>query len=146
VRIEQVSPFRRKRQSALAVAEVNQFDDPLVVEVVNGAVGNIEVMFWDDAERTDDGQRTAVFAVKLLDSVAVNDQFALVTARQVDVDASGHPEDRVHPGRASRTRAAIRRRDHARRIRADHPIGRRTSEPPWVAIWVIREDALAVAA
>jgi hypothetical protein len=42
-------------------------------------------MFWHDPKRTDSGQRTAVFAVKLVDSVAVNDQFPLVATRQVEV-------------------------------------------------------------
>ena len=45
-------------------------------------------------------------------------------------------------------RAAIRSRDHARRIRADHPTEHRTSRPPLLraSVWVVREDALAVAA
>jgi hypothetical protein len=35
--------------------------------------------------RADGGQRTAVVAVEFVDSVAVDDQFALVVARQVEV-------------------------------------------------------------
>ena len=61
--------------------------------------------------------------------------------------ASGRPEDRVHPGRARRTRAPIRRQNPARRSPADHPIEHRTSLPPLLAaVSVVREDALAVTA
>jgi hypothetical protein len=55
VRIEQVSPFRRERQSALAVAQVNQLDEPLGLEALKGVVGYIEIMFWHDPKRTDGG-------------------------------------------------------------------------------------------
>jgi hypothetical protein len=37
------------------------------------------------AERADGGQRTAVLAVEFVDSIAVNDQFPLVVARQVQI-------------------------------------------------------------
>ncbi len=55
------------------------------MEVVKSVARNIKIMFWHDPKRTDGGQCTAVFAVKLVDSVAVNDQFPLVAARQVEV-------------------------------------------------------------
>jgi hypothetical protein len=85
MRIEQVSPFRRQSQAALAVAKVNQLDVALIVEVLRGVVRKIKLVFRHDAERADGCQRTAVFAVELIDSIALNDQFALVTARQVEV-------------------------------------------------------------
>jgi hypothetical protein len=91
VRIEQISPFGRERQTALAVAQVNQFDEPLIVEVVQGVVRKIEIAFRHDAERADGSQRAAVFAVKIVDSVAINDQFPLVAARQVEVAHQGVP-------------------------------------------------------
>jgi hypothetical protein len=55
------------------------------VEVLKGFVRKIEILFRHDAERTDDGQRAAVFAVKLVDSIAINDQLPLVASRQVEV-------------------------------------------------------------
>ena len=55
------------------------------MEVLKRVVRNIEIVFWHDPKRTDGGQCAAVFAVKLVDSIAVNDQFALVAARQVEV-------------------------------------------------------------
>src|SRR5207248_1692892 len=48
-------------------------------------VRKIEIVFRYDPKRTDGGQRAAVFAVKLVNSVAVNDQFPLVTSRQIEV-------------------------------------------------------------
>jgi hypothetical protein len=57
----------------------------LIVEVLQGVGRNIEIVFRHDAKCTDRGQRAAVFAVKLVHSVAVNDQFPLVAARQVEV-------------------------------------------------------------
>jgi hypothetical protein len=42
-------------------------------------------VFRHDPERTDGSQRAAVFAVELVDSIAVNDEFPLVTARQVQI-------------------------------------------------------------
>jgi hypothetical protein len=85
VRSEQVSPFRRERQSALAVAEVNQLDEPLRLEALKGVVRKIEIVFRHDAKRADGSQRKAVLAVKLVDSIPVHDQFALVATRQVEV-------------------------------------------------------------
>jgi hypothetical protein len=85
VRIEQVSPFGRERQSALAVAQVNPVYEPLIVKVLEGVVRKIEIVFRHDAKRTDGGQRAAVPAVKLEDSITVSDQFPLVAARQVEV-------------------------------------------------------------
>ena len=45
----------------------------------------IEIVFRHDAKRSDGSQRKAVFTVKLVDSIPVNDQFALVATRQVEV-------------------------------------------------------------
>jgi hypothetical protein len=83
VRIEQIPPFSRERQSAVAVAQVNQVDEPLIVKVVQGVVRKTEIVFRHDPKRADGGQRAAVFAVELVNSIAVNDQFPLVGPRQV---------------------------------------------------------------
>ena len=85
VRIEQVSPFRRERQAALVVAQVHRLDEALVAQVFEGVVVDVEVVFGHDAKGADGGQRAAVFAVQLVDAVTVNDQLALVAARQVEV-------------------------------------------------------------
>jgi hypothetical protein len=91
VRIEQVSPFSRERQSAFAVAQVNEVDEPLIVKVVQGVVRKIEIVFRYDAKCTDDSQRAAVFAVELVDSLAINNQLSLVATRQVEVAHQGFP-------------------------------------------------------
>ena len=65
----------------LAVAQVNKFDEPLIVQVPQSVVRKLEIVFRHDTKRTDRGQRAAVFAVKLVDSIAVDDQFALVAPR-----------------------------------------------------------------
>jgi hypothetical protein len=97
VRIEQVSPFIRQRQSAVAVAQVNQLDESLLVKVLQGAVRNIEIVFRHDAEGAYCGQRAAVFAVQLIDSVAINDQPPLVAARQVEIAHQGFPRIVIIP-------------------------------------------------
>jgi hypothetical protein len=48
-------------------------------------VRKIEIVFRYDAKCADDSQRAAVFSVELVDSIAIDDQFALVAARQVEV-------------------------------------------------------------
>jgi len=85
VRVEQVTSFHREGQPALAVAKLHGLDESLVVEVVERFARKIRVAFRHDPKGADGGQRPAVFAVQLVDSVAVNDQFAHVTARQVEI-------------------------------------------------------------
>jgi hypothetical protein len=91
VRIEQVSPFCRKRQSPLAVAQVNQVDEALIVKVVQGVVRKLQIVLRHDAKRADGGQRTAVFTVEFVDSLAIYNQLSLVAARQVEVAHQGFP-------------------------------------------------------
>ena len=57
MRIEQVSPVSRERQSAVAVAEVNQLDEALIVEVLKGVVRKIEIVLRHNAKCPDDSQR-----------------------------------------------------------------------------------------
>ena len=148
VRIEQVSPLRCERQSALAVAQVNHLDESLIVEVLQGVVRYIEIMFRHNPKCTDGGQRAAVFAVQLVDSIAVNDQFAFVAARQVDV---------AHQGLAAIVWIQVAHVVHTRPIVAAIPrvvvaritpssIGHGSLRCLRAAVWVVREDALAVAA
>jgi len=85
VRIEQVSASGRERQSALAIAQINRLDEPLIAEVLKGVVRKIELAFRHDAKHANGGQSTAVFAVQFVDSIAINDQFALVAARQIEI-------------------------------------------------------------
>jgi hypothetical protein len=60
-------------------------DSPLRLEALKGVVRKIEIVFRHDAKRSDGSQRKAVLAVKLVDSIPVHDQFALVATRQVEV-------------------------------------------------------------
>ena len=83
--VEQVAPFARQRQAAVAVAKVNHIDESLIAQMFDGVVVGIEVMLGHDAKSTDGGQGAAIVAVQLVDAVAVDDQFALVAAWQVEV-------------------------------------------------------------
>jgi hypothetical protein len=65
-------------QSALAVAEVDGVDRALVAEVFDGVVVEVEVVFADDSERTDD-------------------QLALLATRQVEVARQAVPRIVVVP-------------------------------------------------
>jgi len=91
VRIEQVSSVSRQGRSALAVAKVHRLDETLIVEVSDGVTWNIEVTFGHDSEGTDRGERPTVFAVQLIDAVAITDEFALVAPGQIEVTHQGLP-------------------------------------------------------
>ena len=64
-----------------AVAKLHGLNEPLIVEVVERVARKIQVVFRHDPKRADGGKSPAVFAVQLVHSVAVNDQFALVAPR-----------------------------------------------------------------
>ena len=85
---------------------------------------------------------------KLVDSVAINDQFALVAARQVEVAHQAVPRIVFIPvARVVHARpfvAAIPRVVFARITPSS--IGHRSLRCLRAAVWVVREDALAVAA
>ena len=68
----------------VVVAQVHPLDEPLIVGVLKSVVRKIKIVFRHDAKRPDGGQRAAVFAVELVDSVAINDQLPLVAARPSD--------------------------------------------------------------
>lgn len=59
------------------------------MKVVQGVVRKIEIVFRHHRERTNGGQRAAIFAVELVDSIALNNQLPLVGARQVEVAHQG---------------------------------------------------------
>ena len=85
MRIEQVSALPREGQAALVVAKVDRLDEALVAQVFEGVVVDVEVVFGHDPKGADGGQRAAVLAVQLVDTVAIDDQLALLAARQVEV-------------------------------------------------------------
>lgn len=91
VRVEQVSPFGRERQSTVALAELDQRHEALLKEVPQRVMRKIEIVFGDDPECTDSGQRSAVCAVTLVDSIAASNKLALVAARQVEIAHQGFP-------------------------------------------------------
>jgi hypothetical protein len=116
------------------------------VEVLKGVVRNIEIMFWHDPKRPDRGQCPAVFAVKLVHSATFNDQFPLITARQVEV---------AHQAITWVAFIAVARVVHARPIVAGitrvvfariTPSGIGHGTLRCMLSWVVGEDALAVAA
>jgi hypothetical protein len=99
VRIEHAPPLRREDQSALALAQINQINETVLLEAFKGVTRKIEVVFRHDAERTNGGQSAAVFAVKLIDSVPVNDQLPRGEV-QGSAEAPGVSPRRSAPGRA----------------------------------------------
>jgi hypothetical protein len=85
VRVEQVAALLGEDQAAFVDAKVDGLDKVLVAEVAEGIVVGVEVLFGHDTESADRGQRTAGLAIQLVHTVAVNDQLALLAARQVEV-------------------------------------------------------------
>ena len=85
VGIEQVTALLREDYTALVVAEIDGLDEPLVAEMVERVVVDVEVLFGHDAEGADRGKCAAVLAIQLVDAIAVDDQFARLATRQVKV-------------------------------------------------------------
>jgi hypothetical protein len=148
MRIKQVSAVLRQDDSAIVVAEVNGVDQPLIAEVVEGIVVDVEFVLGNDTEGADRGQCSAVLAVQFVDSVTINDQLALLAARQVEV---------VHQAVARIVVVAVALLVDARPPVVAIPLAvfariipssvRHRSLLAWVlAVWVVREDALAVSA
>ena len=116
--------------------------------MVKGIVVGVEVPFGHDTEGPDSGQRAAVLAVQLVSAVAIDDQFALLAARQVDV---------VHQAVAGVVIIPVALVVHARALIAATALSvlarispssvRHRSLLARVALFgFVREDALAVAA
>jgi hypothetical protein len=85
VRIEEVSAVLCQGHAALVVAKVNDIDEALIAQVVERLVVDVEVVFGHDTEGADGGQRAAILAIQLVYTVTINDQLALLSARQVEV-------------------------------------------------------------
>jgi hypothetical protein len=65
-------------------AKVNDIDEAFIASVLERLVVDVEVRFGHDPEGADGGQRAAVLAVQLVGATTINDQLALLAARQVD--------------------------------------------------------------
>jgi hypothetical protein len=85
MRVEQIASSFREGQAPFLVAKIDGFDKAFVAEVANGIVVGVEVLFGQDSERADDGQRAAVSAIQLVHTVAIHDQLALFAARQIQI-------------------------------------------------------------
>jgi hypothetical protein len=81
VRLEQVTSVGCKGEAALALAKLHGLDEPLILKVLKSIARKVQIVFRHDPKRADSGKRPAVFAIQLVHSVAVNDQFALVATR-----------------------------------------------------------------
>jgi hypothetical protein len=80
-RVEQIASLLCERQAAFVPAKVDSLDETFVAEVANGVEVCVEVLFRHDSERADGGQRTAVVAVQLTDTVAIDNELASLAAR-----------------------------------------------------------------
>jgi hypothetical protein len=94
--MQQVAP-RRKDEAALAVAKLHGLNESLIVQVVEGIARKIQVVFRHDPKGADGGKRPAAFPVQLVHSVPIDDQFALVSARQVEIPHQRVPRIAVAP-------------------------------------------------
>jgi hypothetical protein len=54
--------------------------------MAEGVVLDIELLFGHDTKGADGGQGTAILAVEFVDTATIDDQLALLAARQVEVD------------------------------------------------------------
>jgi hypothetical protein len=124
------------------VAKVNDIDEALIAQVVERLVVDVEVVFGHDPEGADGGQRTAILAIQLVYTVTINDQLALLSARQVEV---------VHQAVARIVVVPVALVVHARPsvavfTRITPSSVRHRPSLLGAAAWVVREDALAVTA
>ncbi|HEY7291187.1 MAG TPA: hypothetical protein VH583_15230 [Vicinamibacterales bacterium] len=63
------------------VAELDGLNEPLIVEVIERVARKIQIVLWHDPKGADRGKGSAVFAVQLVHSIAINNQFTLVVSR-----------------------------------------------------------------
>jgi hypothetical protein len=80
-----VPPLPGELHAAPIAAKVNGSDKSGILKVVEGLSVDVQVVLRHDAEGSNGGQRSAVFAVQLVGPVAVHDQLAFVAARQVEI-------------------------------------------------------------
>jgi hypothetical protein len=83
--VEQIASLSREGQAAFVRAKVDGLDETFIAELANGVVACVEVVFGHHSERADGGQRTAVLAVQLVDTVPIDDQLTLLAAWQIEV-------------------------------------------------------------
>jgi hypothetical protein len=81
VGIEQLATLLRENQAAVVSAKVDTLDEPLFVEMFECVAVGVEILFGHDAEGADGGQRTAVFAVQLVNAITIDNQLAFLSAR-----------------------------------------------------------------
>jgi hypothetical protein len=85
VRVEQLPAFLREDHTSLVVAKVDDLDEPLVAEMVECVVADVEIVLGHDTNGADDSQCSVVLAVQFVDTVTIKDQLALLAARDVEV-------------------------------------------------------------
>lgn len=85
VRIEKLAALLRERHAARIVTQIHRLDEPLVAQMAECVVVYVQVVFGRDAEGADDSERTAVFAVQLVYTIAIDDQLSLLAARQIEI-------------------------------------------------------------
>jgi hypothetical protein len=149
VGIEHFAAFLRENQAALVFAKIEGLDKTLVLKMVERTPVSVEVRFGHDAEGADSGQGAARLAVQLVNAVAMDDQLALLAARQVEV---------VHQGVARVVIIPVAVLVYARPFLIAVPLAvlarivpssvrhRPSFARTACAAWVVREDALAVSA
>ena len=121
MRVEKVATVSGEDQTALIVPKIDGLDEPLVAEMMECARVDLEVLFGHDTEGADGGQGTAILAVQFIDSVTIDDQLALLAARQVEV---------VHQGVAGIRIVPVTLVVHARRFVTMIPVAIFTRIPP----------------
>ncbi|MFN2444512.1 MAG: hypothetical protein ABR606_02815 [Vicinamibacterales bacterium] len=85
VGIEQLAALFREDQTALVSPKVDSLGESLLAEMFERAPVSIEILFGHDAEGADGGQRAAILAAQLVDTVAIDHKLALLAAREVEV-------------------------------------------------------------
>jgi hypothetical protein len=89
--VEQVATLVRENDRLVVFVERNGPDQTFVAKMLDCVAVrrvvsvNSEFALWHNAERADHSECAAVLAIQLVDAVAVDDQFARLTARQVEV-------------------------------------------------------------
>ena len=85
MRIENVTALLREDQTTLIATKADGLDEPLVAEMVESVAVGVEVLCGHNTEGAHDGEGTTVLTVQLVDATTINNQLALLAARQVEV-------------------------------------------------------------
>ena len=81
VRVEQIASLFGEGQAAFVAAKVDGPDKAFIAEVAKGIVFGVEVLFGHDSERANGRQRATVLAIQLVDTVAIDNELALLAGR-----------------------------------------------------------------